>query len=325
MLESGSGPGGRRFKSFRPDQFFSAGKTNNRRRWKKFCEQKNKTGTALPYAAYRIQLYNILYTPARIRRRSCCFAEEMFRLSPSLGSNLNVIFTLNLVDDPTIYSVSTTFNVAGPSTITVQTFPATSVVINSGPQMQLGSPPSSLGILFEATAVQPPGGYSSSNFEWIQLITNDSTVFTIPSGSCTASTGTGLDNTYPYEAIVSGSPGEAYDSPFVGLPATATNAAWSFGATMFLMWNPNTRGSIPVPLGYIPWSVTSDAKPNSGATYGWSVQTGAVINPSSTTFGAFTESSTFPTWSTRVVNGPINCHVSCGFEVGDKKLRRVRH
>ena len=107
--------------------------------------------------------------------------------------------------------------------------------------------------------------------------------------------------------------------------ATATNAAWSFGATMFLMWNPNTSGSIPVPLGYTPWSVTSDAKPNSGATYGWSVQTGAVINPSSTTFGAFTESSTFPTWSTRVVNGPINCHVSGGFEVGDKKLRNCRH
>ena len=88
MLESGSGPGGRRFKSFRPDQFLSAGKTNNRRRWNKFCEQKNKTGTALPYAAYRIQLYNILYTPARIRRRSCCFAEEMFRLSPSLVQSL---------------------------------------------------------------------------------------------------------------------------------------------------------------------------------------------------------------------------------------------
>jgi hypothetical protein len=81
-------------------------------------------------------------------------------------------------------------------------------------------------------------------------------------------------------------------------------ATTSFAATMYAMWTPSgVSNPLPVPLGYVTWGYSGDAIQNL-STGVWS------INPKTTsqgTAGSFVPSSTYPTWTTTIVNAPNPC------------------
>jgi hypothetical protein len=75
---------------------------------------------------------------------------------------------------------------------------------------------------------------------------------------------------------------------------------------MYLMWTPTedpgcTGGAactIPVPLGYVNWAV--------GATA--TLQSDKWVPSGSGSANAFVASSSYPTWTSWVMNGPLTCH-----------------
>ena len=165
------------------------------------------------------------------------------------------------------------------------------------------------GIRFYVGASAPSGG-PQGQFQFVQLITSSRWKFLsnpptsdqgagpgppnhspIPSGSSGV-----LDNWYPYAAAI-GYPNQSLDAPGMDLQLTKTvsgtttalplgEGAVSFGATMYLMWDPGIpgpeqqagcspatnnpapvanpmastcTGSIPVPLGSLTWGFNADA------------------------------------------------------------------
>ncbi len=96
-----------------------------------------------------------------------------------------------------------------------------------------------------------PTGYendSDGSYELVQLIASDTTT-----GESIPPSVAGLDTDFPY-----GIPPTS-DSPKVYLQPTATSVSRTFSANMFLMWQSNTTGSIPVPLGYQNWGFSGTA------------------------------------------------------------------
>ena len=64
-----------------------------------------------------------------------------------------------------------------------------------------------------------------------------------------------------------------------------------------MMWNPGLANSIRIPLGYVSWNFYGDAVQNI-STNSWTLQTDSTQQAS-----AFTVSSVYPNWNSKVTNG----------------------
>jgi hypothetical protein len=224
----------------------------------------------------------------------------------SPGNSRQVTFTL-LLSDGSILSATATFNVAGAAVSKMST-PTGSVGIFAGPVLEFGP----TGIQFNPTLTTPTG--DAGQFEWVQLITNDTQTLTTTSGTvytCVnvtqppTSAGTGLDTEYPYAKGSS-----TQDSPDIALnSSTYSKEARSFSAAMYLLWDPAlpagcTPGSgctsIPVPQGSVTWGWSGTAAFSSGS---WTLTASSKATPS------WAPGNSYPTWTDLVpYNGQISCH-----------------
>ena len=207
-------------------------------------------------------------------------------------------------------TATATFNVTGPTDVTVYTCggvnPAVTctgtgqlgdVVVKAGPRLGFGTS-SDIGIIFTISASAAPQG----TYSFVQLISSHNTSYDLSSGTvCPDNIGSGLDNSYPYGNATSVS---TDDNPSNPLFADDKEVTTSFAATMYAMWTPSdVSNPLPVPLGYVTWGYSGDAIQNL-STAVWS------INPNTTskgTAGSFVPSSTYPTWTTTIVNAPNPC------------------
>jgi hypothetical protein len=157
------------------------------------------------------------------------------------------------------------------------------------------------GIRF-ASSASPPS-QTPGVFKWVQLVTSDNVNFFFQDGTSMVCTlGPGLDTSYPYAQG-----NTAVDGPSVPLDASSNEieVTDSTQYQMYLMWDPETSSSIPVPLGYLPWTTSGDALYNSG-TSAWSLNSGT----SATNSSSFVKSNTYPTWS-KTLTGTINLQTDC--------------
>jgi hypothetical protein len=203
------------------------------------------------------------------------------------------------------------FQVEGPTAATVSTSVG-KVAVNvdppdlpSGTYLQLGGTSGNVGILFTASATEPPG--YSDNFEWVQLITSDewtetpfvgSVQLCIPTIEPTGATFPGLDTQYPYDLDLN----QTDDNP--SMPLTSLDKAMSrgFSATMYLMWNSLLSGSIPIPLGHVNWRFTAAAKDTNPTLNKWVETSGGA------SAGSFVKSSSYPAWTSFVpYTGGLTC------------------
>jgi hypothetical protein len=156
------------------------------------------------------------------------------------------------------------------------------------------------GIIFTPPTTSTPPG----SFLFVQLVTGDQITYTYPSGSpsplnCTATNTPGLDGTYPYPY---NNVHTATDAPQSSLPSIYASSTRNFAATMYLMWQSNTSGSIPVPMGSTDWSFSGSTTQSNGI---WSTPSGSGSNQS---FVAASGISSFPHWSGVVGAANNNCH-----------------
>lgn len=192
------------------------------------------------------------------------------------------------------------FDVSGPTASSMST-PTGYVGIFAGPRLGYGP----TGIQFNPTLSNTTG--YSGQFEWIQLITNDTITHTSIAGSTQTcvnvtipptSGGTGLDSGLPYDTGTS-----TRDSPSITLNSTTyTQEARSFSAQMYLLWDPLLPSSIPVPLGSVAWGWSGTAAYSSG---NW------LLTSSSTTAPSWVPGSSYPTWGDYLPYPPTNnllCH-----------------
>jgi hypothetical protein len=196
-------------------------------------------------------------------------------------------------------SASATFSVGGIDNLTVsapmnrvQIDPST---LRMGPGSKARSVP---GIYFNKSAAIPPGSGTKAAFQWVQIVTNDTTTLRcgVTSDStlvCKAAQTTyacvsrsgypALDNYYPLPIVSDGNAVDIPSGPPLGTNREFEQAA-SFDATTFLMWDPalnsdgtggctpavtdslsrisqpsTCTGSIPIPLGYVNWHYSGDA------------------------------------------------------------------
>ncbi len=157
------------------------------------------------------------------------------------------------------------------------------------------------GIRFAASASPP--SQAPGAFKWVQLVTSDNVNFYFQDGTSMVCTlGPGLDASYPFAEGIT-----AVDGPSVPLDASLNEieVTDSTQYQMYLMWDPETSSSIPVPLGYLPWTISGDALYNS-ETSAWSLNSGTSVTNSS----AFVPSNTYPIWS-NTLSGTINIQADC--------------
>jgi hypothetical protein len=193
-----------------------------------------------------------------------------------------------------------TFDVSGP---TVSMGTETSAVSVGLTPIELGFfvPPNTSGIVFNAIATQPdiPG-----LLIFVQLIDEYTGQYT-SSNNCPAfNYGIGVDSQFPYDqSPVGATTYSTNDSPGIPLYSNDSAATANFEARMFLMWQPNTSSSIPVPMGYVTWNWSGEADQISNA---WSVNSGSVVASSNPSFVSTTQ---FPTWDSAVIiTAPPSCH-----------------
>ena len=195
-------------------------------------------------------------------------------------------------------SATAKFEVQGPtSPLVTAKLGAVQVISNNSLSFGNVDTARAPGITFTETAGASP---QAGQFEWAQLLNSD--LFLLyPSGGklTTCSFGAGLDNIFPYPMDTGGT---ANDSPGTNLQTTWSKAFQENRFQMFLMWQSDTTGSIPVPLGSVHWFWSGTAARNA-KTGVWSLQAGSTKG--ATAFGA---SSDFPVWSQVVANGARTCH-----------------
>lgn len=173
------------------------------------------------------------------------------------------------------------------------------------------------GITFNATVNTSPG--NSGQTEWIQVISaNEKTGDSLLSIPFLVNIGTGLDNFLPYN-ILSPDPVDATttstnDSPSSGLGVDDATLTRTFTAKMYLMWTSQISGSIPVPLGYIPWTFNGVAT-NSGTAQApaWTASgAGAPISGNGAAGGAFVPADpTQPNLGIPIWSGPAVPSANC--------------
>lgn len=212
------------------------------------------------------------------------------------------------------------FNVAGPSekepTVTLPTNGQINIKTlgpcsggTPGPAMVFGSISGpNAGCTYSGLAgidFTPPGATGpAGNFFFVQLVTGDTVIYSRTGATltCTGTNTPGLDADYPYQnkfnQLVN-------DAPFSFLPGTYTTSSRDFSATMYLMWQSNNPGSIPVPMGSVAWGFsgsTSQPQANSG---NWSAPSGS---GSAQTFAPASSPNSFPQWTGVEGNASNNCH-----------------
>jgi hypothetical protein len=115
------------------------------------------------------------------------------------------------------------------------------------------------GITFYPIGTQPGTG----NFLFAQLINSDVVEYSRIGATRTCTTITGVDSDYPYDNKIN--PASTSDSPTAPLPSTYSTVVRNFNATMYLLWQSTaTANTIPVPLGYIPWTFDGTATQTDG-------------------------------------------------------------
>jgi hypothetical protein len=146
------------------------------------------------------------------------------------------------------------------------------------------------------TMSTPPG-----NFFFVQLVTGDTVTYSRTGATltCTATNTPGLDGAYPYQNANAHS---VSDAPSNLLPSTFTSSSRDFAASMYLMCQSNTSGSIPVPIGSVGWGFSGSTTHSNGT---WSTPSGS---GSAQLFAAASGTSSFPQWSGLVGLPNNNCH-----------------
>lgn len=172
----------------------------------------------------------------------------------------------------------------------------------------------------------PPG---AGNFLFAQIVTGDSSVYNGAGSTTTCTAVSGVDGAYPYQNQVN--PPSTSDSPELQLPNAVETITRNFNATMYLLWQPiPIATSIPVPLGYIPWTFNATAT-NGGTAQApvWTasgfgapvasdgqLRTEGMIGSdeavpdlggSNPAFVAATTISDIPIWSGPTINASANC------------------
>jgi hypothetical protein len=184
-----------------------------------------------------------------------------------------------------------TFNITGPTGINV---------IPSGQEFFIPADQLEMiwGIKFNATATSP-NGYTGV-YTWVQLVSLTEISDLIDKTQLTCTGGPGLDTQYPYETGL-----YAEDGPLDPIdPTLQKTVIETADFQMYFMWNPQTTGSIPVPLGSIEWSTLGSVASNS-TNNSWT------INSGQTTSGTFSTSSpSYPLWSPPTVT-PSTIAASC--------------
>ncbi len=213
------------------------------------------------------------------------------------ANSQQVTFTLNYVDNQShnqTASATATFNIAGPTSVTVSTTRGQWEIDTptSGPILSFGFPIGTPGITFNGKATSPSG--DTGTYEWAQLVTTNTKTKISGSTTTTCSTGTGLDNQFPTFTTLSFS-----DSPSTSLSSTYNQITWSLGFTTYFLWRPGLANDIPIPLGYVTWTAYGDAA-LSGST--WSAQ-----SDSTSSANAFQASASYLSWTSKVTNGPNTC------------------
>ena len=165
----------------------------------------------------------------------------------------------------------------------------------SGPDCITGffAPPA--GILFTPPTASTPAG----RFFFVQLVTGDQANHYYPEGGrlhCVATPG--LDGAYPYQGRFDA---PVADAPFVPLPALYSRVSRGFGATMYLMWQSNISGAIPVPIGSVNWSFSGQTIQSNGT---WTTPTGSGFADS---FAAASDINSFPQWTGLAILPDQNC------------------
>jgi hypothetical protein len=228
------------------------------------------------------------------------------------ASSSQVTFTLNYGNGQTA-TAQATFNIGAPSPATPTVTLPTNGKLHIDTLTGCAGNPSSPYLVFgdiSGPVVGCPGTYTGNPgiafsppttatptgaFFFVQLVTGD--YLNYNSLTCTATPG--LDGAYPYQSKT----GQAVnDAPFAPLPSVYTSLTRSFGATMYLMWQSSTHGSIPVPIGSVPWSFSSTTSQSGGV---WSTPNNGG------TAGAFAVAYTtsgYPTWTGLAVPANQNCH-----------------
>jgi hypothetical protein len=202
-------------------------------------------------------------------------------------ASYQVTYTLNTSAGN--YTASTTFNVAGPTSLAATATPGTIMILNND-SMSFGVETGTPGMSFSASAVGPSG--HPGTFWWVQVVASSSWTDTpIPpyeGQTCSFAPGA-LDTQFPYDTGA-----HAADTPSTGLLSEMSQISSSDSFSTYLMWNPNvgtgSNASIPVPLGAVAWGWSGDAVQDE-STGVWA------LGPSSIAPHSFTPSTTFPTWS----------------------------
>jgi hypothetical protein len=193
----------------------------------------------------------------------------------------------NYADSPV---ATITFNVAGPTALSVPPPKLGQVVIDSVPELIFGGTPTNVGIIVTASAA-PPSGYSN-NFFWTQINASDTKVETLNNNTSTTC--------YPATVPAGGDPfldtkyklsttNTWNDNPSSPLnSSTFKELTRSFSATVYLMWDPGLLNSVPVPLGSVSWQWAGDAIYHGTS---WTVKS------SSSSANLFQPSSAYPQWT----------------------------
>jgi hypothetical protein len=248
--------------------------------------------------------------------------------------------TLNFnVYGPTTDRSDGAYFTATPGTVNVWPAGTASAGNSTNPWLEFGNGKNNFGMIFNVAAAPPD--MSNGAFQWVQLLGQRTSQYrTTPPTSNSTNTG-GLDNWYPYPTPPN-NPTLTADSPGIELivygVSSFSEAADSFAAKMYLMWDPqipssaqvaagqttcsaassiqdatgntnstksNCYGSIPVPLGYISWGYCGDAV--NTLTYQPSTQTNWMLNcgyslPKPPSLPSFILSYEYPTWSNIITN-----------------------
>lgn len=125
----------------------------------------------------------------------------------------------------------------------------------SGTVPACGNPSGTPGIQFFRQGTGPSAG----NFIFAQVINSDTTSngYNGSGQTYTCTSAGGIDGAYPYQN--SANPTTVSDAPLSPLVYNPT-ASRAFNASMYLLWqSTSTTNTIPVPLGYIPWTVNGSA------------------------------------------------------------------
>lgn len=189
------------------------------------------------------------------------------------------------------------FNVTGPAVSLDTTTSDVSVGLTP---LSFGFfvPPDTSGIIFSATATQPdvPG-----SLIFVQLVDGYTGQYFGGNNCAPFDYGTGLDVMNPSSGIiyydqspVGATDYSTNDSPSIPLFSDDSEATADFVARMYLLWQPDIPSSIPVPIGFVPWSWEGEAEQSSNI---WSVIPKSVVASSNPTLVPTTY---LPTWSSFV-------------------------